>query len=216
MKLKCTQCGAFIAVTSPDAYVNCLYCGARAVVAGFTGESYLHRPVLSKQDAVRLFPVGAVASVSIYWFPYDPDSLVAVFTQPYPEMENYLPPAADRRIWEEQSAVGNVIPVDPDLIGEQGVIYHPFWVVIASPSGQGFIVDAVSGKIVSATPEPSGKKKFDPFYWAFRAFGLGLLPALLVFFLFRNFSIFWASVMGMAAAVYAPGLWNRIRGEKSE
>ncbi len=214
MKLKCTQCGAFIAVTSPDAYANCSYCGARAIITGFTGQSYLHRPVLSKQDAIRLFPVGGVASASIYWFPYDPEDLSSVFTQPYPEMEKYVPPAADRRIWDEQSAQGKVIPVDPDLIGEQGVIYHPFWVLIDSSSGQGSIVDAVSGKILGDSPESS--RKFDPFYWAFRAFGLGVLPALLVFFLLRNISIFWASVLGMAAAVYAPDIWNRLRRKTHE
>ncbi len=214
MKVKCTQCGAFIAVTSPDAYANCSYCGARAIIKGFTGQSYLHRPVLSEQDAIRLFPVGEVASASIYWFPYDPEDLSSVFTQPYPEMEAYVPPAADRRIWDEQSARGKVIPVDPELIGEQGVIYHPFWVLIVSSSGQGFIVDAVSGKIPGARPEPS--VKFDPFYWAFRAFGLGVIPSLLIFFLLRNLSIFWASVLAMAAAVYAPDIWNRLRRKNLE
>lgn len=212
MKLKCTQCGAFIAVTSPDAYVSCSYCGARAVVSGFSGESYLHRPALSEEDVIRLFPRGETVSSSVYWFPYDPVSLSRVFTQPFAEMENYIPPAADRRIWEEGSSVGRIIPVDPDLIGDMGVVYHPFWVVIIS-TGQGVIVDAVSGRIISASAEAPEGKKFDPFYWAFRAFGIGIIPALAVFFLLRRVSIFWASVLGMGAAVYAPGLWSRIRRE---
>lgn len=148
----------------------------------------------------------------MYWFPYDPGDLSRVFTQPYAEMEDYSPPAADRRVWTEDEAEGTVIPVDPDLVGEQGVVYHPFWVVIASSSGQGTIVDAVSGLKIDSVSGSDGRKEFDPFYWSFRAFGLGLLPALAVFFSLKGLSIFWASVLGMAAAVYAPELWNRIRG----
>lgn len=215
MKLKCTQCGAFIAVTSPDAYVTCSYCDARAEVTGFTGQSFLHRPVLSEEDAVRLFPSGSVASASVYWFPYNPSDLSVIFTQPYPEMEEYTPPSADRRMWEEKSAEGSVIPVDPDLVGEEGVIYHPFWMLTDSSSGQGIMVDAVSGVVIGASSEAPLSSNFNPFRTAAKAFAVAVIPALIIFFLLRELSLFWASVAGMAAAVFAPDLWDRIhRSEK--
>ncbi len=215
MKLKCTQCGAYIAVTSPDAYVTCAYCGARAVVSGFTGQSFLHRKVLSREDVTRLFPPGAVSSASVYWFPYDPGTLERVFTQPYSEMEDYSPPSADRRIWNESEISDTIIPVDPDLIGEQGVIYHPFWVVINSSTGQGTIVDGVSGTVVGNPEKPSGSSGFNPYRESVKAFTTGIIPAVLIFFLLKGVSIFWASVLGMAAAVFAPSILDRIKERKS-
>lgn len=215
MKLRCTQCGAYIAVTSPDAYVTCTYCGARAVVSGFTGQSFLHRKVLSREDVARLFPSGSIATASVYWFPYDPGTLERVFTQPYSEMEEYSPPSADRRLWNESEISDTIIPVDPDLAGEQGVIYHPFWVVINSSTGQGTIVDGVSGTVVGDPAASSECSGFNPYRESFKAFATGILPALLFFFLLKGVSIFWASVFGMAAAVFAPSILDRIQGGKS-
>jgi hypothetical protein len=37
-------------------------------------------------------------------------------------------------------------------------------------------------------------------------------PALLVFFLLRGVSVFWAAVFGMASAVFAPDLWKKLTG----
>ncbi len=212
MKLECTQCGARIAVTSPDAFASCTYCGARAVIEGFSGASYYHRPVLTDQDALRKFPPGTAASVSLYWFPYDPDSLAGVFTQPYPEMENYTPPSADRRVWDSGSALGTVIPPDPDLTGERGVIYHPFLVVMNASSGQGTMVDAVSGGIPGVVPAAVSSDDFKPLEESMKAFFRGVVPALVIFFLLRGVSLFWAAVLGMAAAIFIPELYPRIRG----
>ncbi len=211
MKMKCTQCGAFIAVTSPDAFAHCSYCGARAVITGFSGESFLHRPVLTEEDARRLFKAGEALSATIYWFPYAPSSLAPAFTQAFPEMDEYSPPAGDRRIWEESSASGTVIPADPDLVGDGGVVYHPFWVV-QTASGRGYIIDGVSGGMVSDPPVSAGSVPFDPYREAIKAFAISVLPACGVFFLLRNLSIFWAAVLGMAAAVFSPGLLARLRG----
>lgn len=217
MKLQCKQCGAFIAVTSPDAYVSCSYCSAKAVVDGFTGTSFLHRSALAEEDVLRLFASGSIASISLYWFPYDPDSLQRVFTQPYSEMENYSPPSADRRIWNESEVKGTVVPVDPDLVGEKGVIYHPFWVAINASTSQGTMVDAVSGRKLGDSSSPGPLSSFDPVKVALSAFWISLVPALLVFFIFKGLSVFWASVFGMASAIFAPGLWLKlVKGEKSE
>lgn len=214
MKLECTQCGAQIAVTSPDAFASCAYCGAKAVVKGFSGGSFFHRPVLTAREATRKFPPGEVASVSLYWFPYDPDSLAGVFTQPYPEMEGYTPPSADRRVWESQSAEGTVIPPDPDLTGESGVIYHPFLVVLSASSGQGTMVDAVSGVIPGKAPSAVSPEGFDPLRESLKAFFRGVVPALVIFFLLRGVSLFWAAVTAMAAAIFIPELLPRIMGRK--
>ena len=213
MKVKCRQCGAGLAVTTPDAYLNCPYCGARAVVSGFTGQSFLHRPVLSRDDAERLFPPGSVSSASVYWFPFDPGTLERVFTQPYAEMESYSPPSADRRLWEGNEQDGTVIPVDPDLTDGEGVIYHPFWVIIRSSSGQGIIVDAVSGTLVGSETSGVSPSDFSPYRESVRAFLTGIIPAVLVFFILKGVSLFWASVAGMAAAVFSPGLLDRLRGQ---
>lgn len=213
MKLQCKQCGALLAVTCPDAYVSCPYCGAKAVVDGYTGASFLHRQTLDEKDVLRLFRSGSTASVSLYWFPFDPDTLKRVFTQPYTEMENYSPPSADRRVWNESEIHGTIVPVDPDLVGDSGVVYHPFWVVISSTTAQGTMVDGVSGRKLGESDNPGDENLFDPVQEAFSAFLVSIAPALLVFFLLRGLSVFWAAVSGMAIAVLTPGVWSRFRGK---
>lgn len=213
MKIPCTQCGALLAVTSPDAYITCPYCGARAVVSGYTGVNFLHRPALEKNDALRLFSPGSIATASLYWFPYDPDTLSRVFTQPYAEMEHYSPPSADRRVWDETEIEGTIVPVDPELVGESGIIYHPFWVVISASTSQGTMVDGVSGRKLGESSVSSEENPFDPVHEAFSSFLISVVPVLLIFFLIRGFSVFWASLLGMAVAILAPGLVQRITGK---
>ncbi|MCD4707315.1 MAG: hypothetical protein K8S62_06220 [Candidatus Sabulitectum sp.] len=216
MKLQCKQCGALLAVLSPDAYISCPYCGARAVVDGFEGTSFLHRPALNEKDVLRLFGRGSAVSMSLYWFPYNPDTLERVFTQPYAEMEYYSPPSADRRLWNESEVEGRIVPVDPELVGDAGVVYHPFWVVISASTAQGTIVDGVSGRKLGESPNSSGKSLFDPFREALSAFLIGVAPALLIFFLLKGLSVFWAFVFGMASAILAPGIWRKfVKGGES-
>ena len=210
MKLQCKQCGAILAVTSPDAYISCSYCGARSVVDGYTGTSFLHRPVLDEEDVLRLFGSGIVASVSLYWFPFDPDSLARVFTQPYAELENYSPPSADRRVWNESEVEGTVVPVDPELVGDTGVLYHPFWVAINATTAQGTMVDGVSGRKLGESANSTEENSFDPVQIAFSAFLISVAPGLLIFFLLKGISVFWASVFAMASAILAPGLWRKL------
>jgi len=215
VKLRCTQCGALLAVTSPDAYITCPYCGARAVVSGYTGVNFLHRPALDKSDALRLFSAGSMATASLYWFPYDPDTLSRVFTQPYAEMEHYSPASADRRVWDESEVDGTstIVPVDPELVGESGIIYHPFWVVISASTSQGTMVDGVSGRKLGESNVSSKENSFNPVHEAFSSFLISVAPALLIFFLIRGLSVFWASLLGMAVAILAPGLLQRITGK---
>ncbi len=186
MKLQCKQCGALLAVTSPDAYITCLYCGAKSVVAGYSGNSFLHRPALNKNDILRLFPSDSVASVSLYWFPYDTDTLHKIFTQPYTEMEHYSPPSADRRMWNESEVEGTIVPVDPELVGEAGVLYHPFWIAINTVSAQGTIVDGVSSRKLGAPMHSGDKSSFEPVREALSAFIIALVPTIIVFFLLKN------------------------------
>ncbi len=216
MKLQCKQCGALLAVTSPDAYITCLYCGSRSVVAGYRGNNFLHRPALNKDDVLRLFSSGSVASVSLYWFPYDPDTLHRVFTQPYAEMEHYSPPSSDRRIWDEAEAEGTIVPVDPDLVGEAGVLYHPFWIAINAASALGTIVDGVSGRIPGAPANSDGQSSFDPLREALSAFKIAVVPTLLVFFLLKGVSVFWASVLGMTSAILAPRLLKKLTSREGK
>jgi len=211
MKLQCKQCGALIAVTSPDAFACCRYCGANSIVDGFAGTSFLHRPSLDENDVLRLFAPGEVSSVSLYWFPFDPDTMKKIFTQPYPEMDDYSPPSADRRVWDESEVEGEIVPVDPELIGKGGAVYHPFWVAINAATAQGTIVDGVAGTKLGEISGSSGKPGFSPAREALSAFLAGVVPAFLFFFLIRGISVFWASVFGMASAIVAPGLRDRIR-----
>lgn len=216
MKLQCKQCGVFLAVTSPDAYLSCPYCGAIAVVDGFTGTSFFHRPALDEKGVLRLFARGSVASVSLYWFPYDPDTLKRVFTQPYAEMVHYSPPSADRRVWNESEVEGTTVPVDPEMVGDGGVIYHPFWVVISASTAQGIMVDGVSGRKLGESSNSTDESPFDPGKEALSAFLISVVPALLIFFLLRGLSVFWASVFGMVSAILAPGLWRKlVKGDGS-
>ncbi len=209
MKIQCKQCGALLAVTSPDAYISCPYCGAKAVVDGYSGENFLHRPALSQKDVLRLFESGSTASVSIYWFPFDLDTLKKTFTQPYAEMENYQPPSADRRLWNESDIQGTIVPVDPELVGDHGVLYHPFWIVISASTALGTIVDGVSGRKLGETADTVSSNGLEPVREAFFAFLKGVVPAFLVFFVMKGVSVFWASVFGLSAAVAAPILWEK-------
>lgn len=210
MKLQCKQCGAAIAVTSPSAYISCPYCGAKAAITGFSGTSFFHKVTISEKEVFRLFEPGTIASVSLYWFPFDQTSRKRIFTQPYPELENYLPPSASKGVWNSDETEGDIIPVDPDLIDDSAVVYHPIWVAMNSSSSQGLMVDAVSGRRLGVMPEESGKISFNPLQTALKAFLISIIPTLVIFFLLKNFSIFWASVFGMASAVVAPGLWKRL------
>lgn len=218
MKLQCKQCGATLAITSPDAFVCCPYCGAKAVVSGYTGANFLHRPVLDEKDVIRLYPSGSVASVSLYWFPFDSDTLNGVFTQPYTEMENYLPPSADRRVWDEATVQGKIIPVDPDLLGDSGVVYHPFWVAISASTFQGAMVDGVTGRKLGESAKSGKEHLLDPTKEALSAFLTGVVPTLIVFFLLlKVVSVFWASLFGMASAILVPVFWDkRIRKRSHE
>jgi len=210
VKLQCKQCGAAIAVTSPGSYISCPYCGAKAVITGFSGTSFFHRITLSEKEVLRLFKPGTIASTSLYWFPYKQSPYKRVFTQPYPELENYLPPSASRGVWNSDEIEGNIIPIDPELLDDSGVIYHPIWVAISSSSSQGLMVDAVSGQKLGLIPDENGTVSFNPFQTAKKAFFISIIPALFFFFILKNFSVFWASALSMVSAVIAPGLWTRI------
>lgn len=210
MKLQCKQCGAAIAVTSPGSYISCPYCGAKAVITGFSGTSFFHRVTISEKEVLRLFEPGTIASTSLYWFPFDQNSRKRVFTQPYPELENYLPPSASKGVWNGDETIGDIIPIDPELIDESGVIYHPIWVAINSSSSQGLMVDAVSGRKLGLMPKERCKISFNPLHTAVKAFLVSIIPTLVIFFLLKNLSIFWASVFGMVSAVIAPGLWKKL------
>ena len=212
MKLQCKQCGAAIAVTSPGAYISCPYCGAKAVITGFSGESFFHRVTISEKEVLRKFQPGTIASTSLYWFPYNQSLQKRVFTQPYPELENYLPPSASKGVWNSDEIEGNIIPIDPDLIDDSGVIYHPIWVAINSSSSQGVMIDAVSSRRLGSKAEEKDKISFNPFKTARKAFLISIIPTLVVFFALKNLSVFWASVFGMVAAVIAPGLWEKLAG----
>lgn len=207
MKTRCTQCGGTVEITGPDALARCSWCGAVARLESYSG-SFHHVPVLSPEQAERLFPKGSLHPPVLMWFPYlrRGSRLVKAFSQPYPSLEEYEPPSGDLRPWPGSGQPdGEIIPGDAS--GED-LIYHPFYALAFRDSPDGLLLDAVSG-VPAGLPSPGeaggGESPGRILLWAFL---MGLIPSVLVYLLLRKVSPVLA-VMAAAPVAYVAAVFLR-------
>ncbi len=164
VKINCTQCGAEHIVIESDFFLRCPYCDARIVVDPPADIPKLVMASVSPEYVRRLFSPGMVVSLEKKYFPYyemnqslKGNTLISCFSQPFPELENYSPPAGDRRVFDESIAEPcEFIPFDRDQIDEAsvGIVFHPFYIVMLKMEGysEGVLVDAVSGQLLGESP----------------------------------------------------------------
>jgi len=160
VKVACTQCGARHAVIDSDFFLSCPFCSARMVVNPPAHAPVMVAPAVDPGEASRLFPPGVASSVALRYFPYLEEEglpLRPCFSQPWSELDRYVPPAGDRRMFDESSAEpGQLIPFDRERVDEGSgrIIFHPFFVVMLALDGysEGVLVDGVSGRLLGPSP----------------------------------------------------------------
>jgi len=206
VKINCTQCGAEQVVIESNFFLRCPYCDARIIVDPPENTPALIEPAVREEYVRRLFPTDMVSSVEMKYFPYLENDLSSVreihpcFSQPWQELEDYLPPSGDRKIFDESLAEPDqLIPFDKDMAEESGsrIVFHPLYVVMLKLEGygEGLLVDGVSGKLISESPlvendDDSVQKLYRTFLITLAA---GLVFTVPVYFLTKGFSEFFLS-----------------------
>ncbi len=215
MKINCTQCGAEHIVIESDFFIRCPYCDARIVVDPPADTPELVMASVSEEYVRRLFPPGMVISSEKKYFPYcETDqsltgkTLISCFSQPWQELEDYSPPAGDRRIFDESIAEPcEFIPFDRDQIDEASVriIFHPFYIVMLKLEGysEGVLVDAVSGQLLGESPvmDDTASKEMKLHKLFFLTLIAGLAISIPVFLLLTNIGLSWLSRTWLSAII---------------
>ncbi len=184
MKISCSQCGAELTVLETEYFLRCPYCEASITVTAAENLPFIVVPAVGEEVARRLFPTGALAELELRYFPYsdEPSGLTPVFSQPFPELDDYRPPAGDRKVFSDELAdPAQVIPIDEDILRERSLersstVLYPFYLAMLKLEGfsQGVLVDGVSGRIVGDNPLEGEAAPEVPS----RTFLLGLLPGV--------------------------------------
>ncbi len=199
MKVNCPQCGAEQIVIESDFFLRCPYCDARIIVDPPGNTPELVSSAVTEEYVRRLFPPGMVSSVEMKYFPYletgisSGGEIQPCFSQPWQELEDYLPPSGNRKVFDESLVdPDQVIPFDRDMLEENPgrVIFHPFYVVMLKLEGygEGLLVDAVSGKIVGESPvtEDKSNREQDLYRTFLRTLLTGLIFTVPIYCLTRN------------------------------
>ncbi|MCK5065183.1 MAG: hypothetical protein KAQ97_07870 [Candidatus Fermentibacteraceae bacterium] len=207
MKISCTQCGAEHTVIESDFFLRCPYCDARIIVDPPADTPNIVMHSVAEEHVKRLFPPGMVVSIEKRYFPYyEADhpltgkTLISCFSQPWQDLEDYSPPAGDRRIFNESIAEPcEFIPFDRDKIDEASVriVFHPFYIVMLKLDGysEGVLVDGVSGQLLGESPvqDDPDIRDMELRKLFFLVLIAGLAVSIPVFLLLRNVGISWLS-----------------------
>jgi len=208
MKINCTQCGAEQVVIESNFFLRCPYCDARIIVDPPENTPALVEPSVSEEYVRRLFPSAMVSSVETKFFPYletgisSDRKLLRCFNQPWQELEDYLPPSGDMKVFDESLAEPDqLIPFDRDMAFDSSgrVIFHPFFVVMLNLEGydEGLLVDAVSGMVIGEPPvteeqKDSGQNLYRMFFLTLAA---GLVLTIPIYFLTNDLDESWLSLI---------------------
>lgn len=207
VKINCTQCGAEQVVIESNFFLRCPYCDARIIVDPPRNTPALVEPSVSGEYVRRLFPSGMISSVKVKFFPYletgisSNRKVLRCFSQPWQELEDYLPPSGDMKVFDESLAEPDqLIPFDRNMAEESSgrVIFHPFFVVMLNLEGysEGLLVDGVSGKVIGEPPaieqNDSGKNLYRTFYIALAASLVFTIP---IYFLTNDLDESWLSMI---------------------
>jgi len=214
MKINCPQCGAEQVVIESDFFLRCPYCDARIIVDPPEDTPELVSSAVTEEYVRRLFPPGMVSSVEMRYFPYletgisSSSSIQPCFSQPWQELEDYLPPSGNRKVFDESLVEPDqVIPFDRDMLEENRgrVIFHPFYIVMLKLEGygEGLLVDAVSGQIIGESPVMEDKSDSEQslFKTFLRTLLAGLILTIPIYYLTRNLDFSWLSRIWTFAVV---------------
>jgi hypothetical protein len=147
------------------------------------------------------------------WFPYmlRGSQLEKAFSQPYPALENYIPPSGELRPWPEGGDPrGETVPSE---CLEGRLVYHPFYLVTVTATGEGMLLDGVSGGVPGrAEPESAGTSDVRGLY--LRSLLASLLPSLAVYLSLRSVSPVLAVLLSAPAGYWAATFIERRRAAK--
>ena len=202
-------------VIESDFFLRCPYCDARIVVDPPADTPKIVMASVTEEYVKRLFPPGMVISLEKKYFPYyEADqsltgkTLTSCFSQPWQELENYSPPAGDRRVFDESIAEPcEFIPFDRDQIDEASVriVFHPFYIVMLKLEGysEGVLVDAVSGLLLGESPvmDDTVSKEMELRKLFFLTLVAGLAVSIPAFLFLRNMDISWLSRTWLSAII---------------
>lgn len=170
MKVSCSQCGSEQVVLDSDFFLRCPYCDSRIVVNPPPTAPLMVTTSVTAEDVRRMFPPEAVTGLELKYFPYletfgsGSRNRVPCFSQPWPDLEDYIPPDGDRKVFDESLAEpGQMIPFNREQaqLNEGRLVFHPFFVVMLKLKGygEGVLVDGVSGKVPGGLPAPAGEEE---------------------------------------------------------
>ena len=218
MKVECGQCGAEHVVIESDFFLRCAYCDATILVRPPRNTPHLVSPAVDEDFVERLFPAGTVISFQLKYFPFhEPapgDRPVPCFKQPWPDLDGYVPPSGDRKVFDDDLVEPeSMIPFHRSGEGENvssgRIVFHPFFQVMLKLEGysQGVLVDGVSGVIVGDSPFCGGEDGDSPEME--RLFLRVLLPGLGVSLLLylATASVASGVRLWIYALAAAAGLW---------
>lgn len=210
MRVECRQCGGVVGLAGPDALARCPWCGALARYSSDEGVFH-HVPALGREQVERLFPSGSVHPPRLMWFPYrlQGSRLTVSFSQPYPTLEGYEPPSGDLRPWTGKED-GEEVPGDT---GQGRMVYHPFYSVTVRESGEGWLVDGVSGRIPGGEGLLEAAEGDGPGKVMLRAFFVGLVPSGLIYLAVNPLSPVLAILVSVPACYFIAEALRR-RGKK--
>ena len=217
MKISCSQCGAGLTVLETDYYLRCPYCEANITITTAEDLPFIVVPAAGEEVVRRLFPSGSIRDLELRFFPYSDQGagLSPAFSQPFPEMEGYVPPAGDRKVFSESLASPDqIIPIDDDLLEDAGgrrggTVLHPFYLVMLDTEGfsQGVLVDGVSGKVVGDSPLEGNDAPRIPSRIFLRSLLLGLPAAALVYWLLAAAGTGGSTLAVLTLLAAAGGSW---------
>lgn len=233
MRIDCPKCGADHAVLESDFFLRCPYCEARIVVDPPESTPHLTVPSVDEERVRRLFPPDSVLSVEIRYFPYleriggsGASAPTACFNQPWQELERYVPPAGDRKIFDEmRESPEELIPFDREQMETEGgrILFHPFYIVMLKKEGysEGMLVDGVSGMLLGEAPgDPGEGRQGTNLARLFLTVLLaGLVVCFPVYYLLKAISVHWTPRMfillltALASGYLALRVLDRREGE---
>lgn len=209
MRVECTQCGGVLDIRGPGSLARCSWCGALARHS-WEGGVFFQEPALSAEQVARLFPPGEISPPSMMWFPYilRGSRLERAFSQPYPALDAYLPPSGELKPWpEEGDPRGGMVPSD---MRDGTLVYHPFYSVTIAATGEGMLLDGISGK------EPgrvgvAGSVNRDSGGLYIRSLLAGVLPAIVIYLSVHRVSPVLAVLLSAPAGYWAATFLERRR-----
>lgn len=212
MRVECTQCGGVLDVRGPGSLARCSWCGALSRYS-WEGGVFFHEPALDQEQVTRQFPPGDILQPSLMWFPYmlRGSQLEKAFSQPYPTLENYIPPSGELRPWPEGGDPrGETVPSE---CLEGRLVYHPFYLVTVTATGEGMLLDGVSGGVPGrGEPERAGTSDVRGLF--FRSLLAALLPSIVVYLSVRQVSPVLAVLLSAPAGYWAATFVERRRTGK--